>query len=237
MTIARSLLLMLCLGVLAGCSGDKPTKVVTPVDGLPAGTPINDSVDHLLARFPVTFEAKSNVEYAKLLTDDFRFHFSAQADPKLVAAYGDNWRRADEDTAITHLFRGFTNSDPVPQYIPAAIHVDMTLNPLQVIADSSHADSVDFYQKCIVANLQMTIEIPSSTGGDPTTYQIGDGARQEFFLVRGDAAVLGPGQEPRADLWYIRRWDDLTVAPPFVMGPVLNATRTSTIGSVKARYR
>jgi hypothetical protein len=236
LTRLRFGLSLLACGILlfaAGCGGSKPTKVVVPKDGLPAGTPINDSDAHLIARFEATFEAQSGVEYAKLLTDDFVFHFSSASDPDLVLAYGENWGRDDETAAISNLFVGFDAQSG--QHIPGASIIQMDLYSVQTENDLGHVDSVAFYRKIIVTRLVMAIEIPGTP--DPTTYNID--SRQELYVVRGDAAVLAAGQAAQSDRWYIRRWDDLSPPPSGGAGkwPTTNALTPKTLGSLKSQYR
>jgi hypothetical protein len=222
----------LALLVFAGCGGgDKSTAVVPPADGLPAGTPMNDSPLPLLARSEATFEAESNGEYAKLLTDDFRFHFSAQSDPALVSEYPGGWARADEEIAVTHLFNGFTNSEAT--LVPGASRIDVSLNGIQVADDTSHVDSTAHYRKLVVSGMEMVIEVP--TASEPVTYTIY--SRQEFYVVRGDAAVLASGQPAQSDRWYIRRWDDLSISLFSRKGPVINPASPKTLGSIKNQYR
>lgn len=225
-------LLASCLAVFAafaaGCSDSKSTKVVVPADGLPAGTPINDTDTHLMTRFEATFDAQSDGEYAKLLTDDFRFHFSQASDPTLVATYGDNWGRTDETLTVTHLFDGFT--DPTNGAIPGASTVAMTLANVQVGPDPAHPDSVDYYKKVVVPTMTMVIEVPGSP--EPTTYNVS--SRQEFYIVRGDASVL---VAPQADRWYLRGWDDFaTINSAMRKGPVVNASNANSVGKIKGFY-
>src|SRR5215203_3209688 len=100
----------LVLLILAGCGGgDKTTKPIVPSDGLPSGTPAADSPQHLTMRLEATWENEVESEYAKLLSDDFLYHFSLASDPVLVGLYGDNWKKTNEVTTLAHLFHGFTN--------------------------------------------------------------------------------------------------------------------------------
>ena len=191
------------LFVLAGCGGgDDATKPIVPADGLPAGTPQADSPAHLAARLEATWESQVEAEYAKLLTDDFRFHFSLANDPVLVDHYGDNWRRDDEVAALTHLFDGFTNTSGDP--IPGATEIELTMNGMVAQDDSSHADSTAHYRKLVVTTFGGTIEIP----GTPESVLYSLSSRQELYLVRGDAAVLPAGTTPDSTRWYVRGWDD-----------------------------
>lgn len=228
--LASSLLLAM-LVFAAGCDGGKTTAVVPPADGLPAGTPINNSSANLMIRLNATFDAQVASEYAKLLTDDFRFHFSQAADPDLVAFYGDNWLRNDETLAVSHLFGGFTNA--MGEVIPGATTVDMALTGIQTQDDAGHPDSLAHYRKIVVTTMNLVAELPTSP--DPTTYNTS--SRNEFWVVRGDAAVLASGQASDSTRWYLRRWDDLATAVAARKGPVVNPASTRTIGKIKALYR
>jgi hypothetical protein len=82
----------------------------------------------------------------------------------------------------------------------------MTLNSDQYFDDPSHPDSAAYYKWVTVARVLMSIEIPGTT--ESQIFNID--ARHEFYLVRGDAALLDPGQEATSTRWYIQRWDDLS---------------------------
>jgi hypothetical protein len=182
--------------LLCGCGNDpfRPRPIPPPPPG----------DENVMQRFERVYEFQDLPNYEKLLTSDFRYTFSAASDPNLVAQYGNNWGKDDEVESTKHLFEGFTNS--AGDFFPAASRIDMTLTGVQYQPDFTHADSAAYYQKVVVTAVDMTIEVPTTP--DPTTYQIS--ARHEFYIVRGDAAVLDANQEARADRWYIRRWDDLS---------------------------
>lgn len=220
--------------ILAGCGGghDSPTKPVPPSDGLPAGTPAADSPDHLVQRLEKTWEFGVESQYSLLLSEDFRYHFSADADPKLADMYGENWTRVDEIAALTHLFHGFTRSG-VP--IPAANRIDMTLTGVSIANDPDHADSTAHYRKCVIALLDMQLDIPGPSGDPyPTTYVVS--SRHELYLVRGDAAVVPSGSPADSSHWYMRRWDDLAAGFPSKF-PVINPAAAVTLGKIRADYR
>jgi len=225
-------LVLPALLLLAGCGGgDKTTKPVLPSDGLPAGTPAADSPTHLIQRFEATWEYEVEAQYALLLTDDFRFKFSAAADPELVDRYP-NWGRVDDIASTTHLFDGFENSTGTA--VPGASHIDLTLTGVSQGPDFDHADSTAQYQKIVATVMfgEITVPVPP----DEIVYSIN--ARQEFFLVRGDAAVLPTGVAADTTRWYIRRWEDVAAPPPGIRkGPVINPASATTYGKVKASYR
>jgi hypothetical protein len=169
----------------------------------PPPPPRPDSPQNLMLYFESVYEAQSPVNYEALLTSDFRYTFSLASDPELVNRFP-NWGRDDEVESTRHLFEGFTNT--TGDHVPAATRIEMTLTGLQYGPDYTHPDSAEYYQKVVITSVDMLIEVP--TAPVPTTYQVS--GRHEFYIVRGDAAVLDAGQEARVDRWYLRRWDDLS---------------------------
>ena len=225
---------MLAIAVVLPSCG--PVHQVTYPDtsgGRTGGEPTNDTPLNTVNRFEQTYEFQDLPKYGILLASDFRFAFSPSADPDLVLQYGDHWRKDDELQSARHLFEGFTNT--LGETIPAASRIDMTLSGVRAMTDPEHADSATYYQKVVVDSVVVTVELPGTP--EPTTYNID--ARHEFYLVRGDAAVLDASQEARTDRWYIRRWDDLSGAAgttaTIVSGPT--STRPVTWGRLKAAYR
>jgi hypothetical protein len=194
------------LPVLSGCGSNPFNPPIDPGgDGhIPGPTPLNDTVQNTMLRFEATYEFQDLPKYEFLLASDFRYTFSQASDPTLVEIYGNNWGKDDEVASSQHLFEGFTNS--LGQAVPAASKIDMDLYGVQPTSDVEHLDSTAYYQKVVVSRVVMSIEVPGSP--EPTIYNID--ARHEFYLVRGDAALLDPSQEARSDRWYIRRWDDLS---------------------------
>jgi hypothetical protein len=222
----RSALLaaLVLLPVLSGC-GSNPFKPPIDLGGdghIPGDTPENDSPQNLMIRFERSYEFQDLPKYELLLTSDFRYTFSAASDPGLVDLYP-NWGRDDEVESSKHLFEGFVNSSGTS--IPAASQIDMTLNGvLYNQTDFLHADSTSHYQKVVVTSVDMDIVVPQGAS-DPITYHIS--ARHEFYIVRGDAAVLDPGQDASPNRWYIRRWDDLSPPPPALRLSAINGAATS----------
>jgi hypothetical protein len=196
---ARRFLLPLLLIALSGCAFD-PSKTIVPP---PPPMPEPDSPQNLMIRFEGVYELQSAVNYEALLTSDFRYTFSLASDPTLVDRYP-NWGRDDEVESTRHLFEGFTTT--TGETVPAASQIDMTLSGLQYGPDYTHPDSAEHYMKVVITSVHLVIDVPIGPSG--TSYDVS--GRHEFYLVRGDAAVLDPGQEARADRWYLRRWDDLS---------------------------
>ena len=92
------------------------------------------------------------------------------------------------------------------------------------------------YQRVDVGLLRLVIDVPDSYGA--VTYNIA--CPLELFFVRGDAAVLSPGQDHSSARWYLRRCDDLSAPigarrqPPQTDAPL--AATPITWGQVRAHY-
>lgn len=186
-----------------------------------------------MARFETAYEAQNLAGYAALFAADFRFHFSAAADPTLVSQYGNTWDSSFETNSASHLFDGFTNEGG--NFVPGAESMALGLTGIHYEPDPEHADSTRHYVLADSAQVTLVITLPSGLGD----YEVS--GTHSYSLVRGDAAHLGAGQAADSTRWFIRRWDDLT-APLAVrtggrMAParVMPAENTSW-GAVKAQY-
>ena len=217
------------LPVLAGCGSNPFNPPIDPGgDGhIPGNAPLNDTVENTMLRFEATYEFQDLPKYENLLASDFRYTFSQASDPTLVQSYP-NWGKDDEVATSQHLFEGF-NSSTGP--VPAASEIKMDLFGQQRTSDVEHLDSLAYYQKVVVSRVVMSIEVPGTP--EPTIYNID--ARHEFYLVRGDAALLDASQEARTDRWYIRRWDDLSAAPSPTGGAIQIASVNSGVPGTFAR--
>jgi hypothetical protein len=224
------------LVLLAGCSGSSspgPLPIEPGSDGhVPGDTPDNSSPQNLMLRFEKTLEFQDAPHYLPLLTEDFRFKFSAAANPELANLYGDNWKKTDEGIALSHLFDGFVNTSGTT--IPAATSIDLTLTGVSYGPDPEHPDSTAQYRKVDVSNLDGDFVVPVPSG-DPVVYHIS--SRQELYIVRRDAAVISDGAAADTTHWYIRRWEDKAPALPFAKGPVNHSAAPTTIGVLKASFR
>jgi hypothetical protein len=218
--------------VASGCGGDSddpvsPPPPPPPQGGLPASTPQANTPANLLQRFEATWEYEVIADYTALLTADFGFTFSSQADPELDKEYGSNWTRADEVASTTHLMAGFTDDEGT--YQAPASNIQFSLSGVSIIADPDHPDSAAWYVLVIVPSFIGHIRL-----SDPGQTEYHLDSTQDFHLVRGDAAVLAPGQEPGTDRWYLRRWVDRAVP---LAGPVILPARPTSWGRIKADYR
>ena len=209
------------LCVLGGCAQSTP-----PPPPPPPPPPLE--CDAPLCRLRASYQYEVLSEYGRLFTADFRYTFSAQTDPDLVTTYANNWGKLDELESAKHLFAGFTNAQG--EYLPAARGIDLAFLNERYFADPAHSDSTRYYAFAPVSEVDLAVEVPA---GDSTTTYRASGPHN-FYLVRGDAAVLDPDQAADSTRWYIRRWDDLAAAAP---GPVGAAQANVSWGWLKARYR
>ena len=214
--LALILLLVAAVPLSFGCGGSNPFD---PNDddgdtGLPDDTPLNDTPQNTMLRFKATYEYQVVGDYENLFAKDFRFTFSGQSDPDLVAEYGNNWNKDDEIESTRHLFQGFT--DEGGQQQSAATAIRMTLPGIVDQEDPFHSDSLDHYRVVAIPTLLLEIDLADGNG-----FQVS--APHTFYLVRGDAAILDEGQEATAQRWYIRRWDDLSPELPGAVGGPISA--------------
>jgi hypothetical protein len=214
--LALFLLLACALPFAAGC-GSNPFD---PNDGGqedPLGdVPQNDTPANTLARFNGTYTRQVIGEYEKLFTTDFRFTFSSESDPTLVSLYGNSWGKDDEVESTRHLFLGFTDDSLVFQ--APAVQITMDIPFTQELDDPDHPDSTEHYRLLKVPRLILNLKL-----SDNQEFVVDQ--PQDFYLVRGDAALLDGSQSAVANRWYIRRWDDLSrpIARP---GPIQTASTT-----------
>ena len=238
--LMRNLVLVLGLAVLPLATGCGSNPFNPPVDpgggGLPADTPQNDTPQNTMIRFERTYENQVLDQYELLFASNFRFTFSSQSDPGLVSQYGNNWGKDAEVTSTGNLFDGFTNDLGVS--FAGASAITLSLDGASFIDDPTRPDSGAYYKYVIVPAINLSIEIPSLSGGDPTTFEIS--APHDFYLVRGDVALLDVTQEATASRWYIYRWDDKS--PPLAVTPHLASLAPSaqpvhtSWGNLKGSY-
>lgn len=201
-----SVLALAFAALLTGCSSNPFTPPTDDGDGgLPQGTPLNDTPQNTMLRFEATYENQVVAEYEKLFAANFRFTFSSQTDQELVDRYGTSWGKDDEIESTSHLFSGFTNEEGMFQ-APAS-SIILTLSGASYIDSPLHPDSAAYYKQVIVPAVSLNIKLSDANS---TEYEIS--APHDFYLVRGDVALLDENQEARADRWYIYRWDDRSVS-------------------------
>jgi len=147
-----------------------------------------------LLLFKQAYEQKSVPAFADLVSDDYRFHSSAM----VMSRFAEGFSRDFELRSLGGMFNGVKRPDgsEMPAADSIAIHYGEVMNS----EDPEHADSLDHYRVLCVSSFQMDAVLASERiiHTDPGLHV--------FHMVRGDAAVLAPGQTGDADRWYIRRW-------------------------------
>ena len=213
---------------LAGCGDEAPSA---PPIG--PGDPVMETPAQAMARFEQAYESQVLTAYAAMLTADFSYRFSANADPNLVVQYGTSWGRARDSSSTSHLFDGFTNQ--YGEYVPSANTITLSLAGMRVEADPEHADSTRHYALADSALVTLVIDLEGGLG----TYQVA--SYHSFRLVRGDAARLGAAQAADSTRWFLRRQDDLAeplgLRAPRPTDPARTHSATATTwGAIKAQY-
>lgn len=148
----------------------------------PAAEVSTDSPLGLMRCFEASYEGRDLESFAALFAADFRFYPS---DPE-VAMRHPVWTRVDEIESADHLFQD-------------AVAITLSLEPHADSADPEHADSSAYYRRYEIPSVTLSVVTPS---GDWLIERQG----HDFYLVRGDAAVLTADQEPSVDRWYLRKW-------------------------------
>ena len=126
-------------------------------------------------------------------TADYRFH-----------AYGDSLlgfyrgiSREQEEHSLRNLFGGIVQNGDTLR--PPADSLGIVMDGFQEGVDAEHPDSTQHYRIVVVARFEMGFRY-----GDKRMFTM---SRQHVFhMVRGDVALLLPGQQADPQIWYVRRW-------------------------------
>ena len=228
----RSLFLVLALSLfgslVGGCSdhpapptasdpNPQPQPQPEPQPGPPpAGLSANDTPSHAVSRLIGAYQEKDAGAYAGMLTGDFRFFFSASADPSLASQFPNGWTRKAETQSASHLFSGTS--------LPAAQTIVIQLANTSPVDDNTEG-VVPETHKLLVTRVDGTIQAGSTTYSMTNNLDV-------FYFVRGDAAHGLNDSQPADDQhWYLYRWVDQTV-----LGGGAQAEDV-TWGRVKGLYR
>jgi len=132
-----------------------------------------------------------------MLTNDYRFHSIGEKLASLQT-YADGSPRDVEMASVRALLEGVTRDGKM--IMPKADSVGMSFDGVSQGIDPEHADSTQHYRVLIVFRAQWGVR--TTTG----LRFLNAPSLHVFHVVRGDAAVLAPGQTPDSNRWYIRRW-------------------------------
>lgn len=134
-----------------------------------------------------------------VLTGDYVFHGVRDS----LGQYTVGFSRDHEMRAVRGMLEGVSHEGGVT--MPRADSVGMTFDGISFGVDPEHPDSTQHYQVLSVTRAEFAIRLAN---GRRLSSQPG---LHVFHVVRGDAAVLAPGQKPDPEVWYIRRWlEDVT---------------------------
>lgn len=131
-----------------------------------------------------------------LLTADFRSHTVGEA--AIERAFPEGIDRPTEMSVITGLIEGVRVRDTLVS--SPARKVRVKAEGLVEGDDPEHPDSTEHYRLVAIERFKFDIDTE-----DGTEYR-SSLALHVVHVVRGDAAVLLPGQPADALHWYIRRW-------------------------------
>lgn len=139
------------------------------------------------------YRDRSADSVAAYYTADFRFHSFGDTLLKFVEGID----RAHELAMLHRLFEGVIQGGDT-LHSPAD-SVGMLLDGFDEGVDPEHPDSTQHYRVVVVGRFELGFR----TGG---TRLVTVSSKHIFHLVRGDVAVLVPGQPAEPDRWYVRRW-------------------------------
>ncbi len=209
--------------LLASCSKHYATAPV--VETYPA--PVANSPANAVRRFAWALTHRDVVVYRSVFSDDFVFAF-APNDSAGNPWRGTPWTLAPEISSAGHLFVGGGTLEP-------ASAITLTIdNTLAAVRDTPAVADTVRYRK-IRTHVDLKITVVDSNGLTSLTPIVGNAL---FFVVRGDSAAIaghGAGETPDSTHWYIRRWEDETIATG---GPAKHPdpARNYTWGHFKTRY-
>lgn len=221
--VAVAGLAILALAALGGCRSNPagPSDFVPPEIGSRVVRPGSSSPTDMLRVLEQIHTVRSLDQYRGLFTEDYRFYFSA-TDSAGNAYRSTPWTFEDEAIYAEHLFVGGH-----PTLLPAG-SIQLTLDHDAIaVPDPDHpGDTAGRWYRLIRTLSAMHVEAT-----DGTTYDLS--GSQAFHLVRGDSALIGEelrlrGYSQDSTRWYIRRWDEETVA---------TEADTITWGAFKVLYR
>ena len=180
--------LFLPLIVVASAAAASQSTSVPPVNQPPLGT------EAALDRLANAYRDRSPAAVIANLAADYRFHSRGDS----LLDYTSGASREDEARIIEGMLHGVIHG--ADTLVAPADSVGMILDGISEGVDPEHPDSTLHYEILIVRRFEMGFR--TTRGG---RFVIG-GPLNVFHVVRGDAAVLGPGQPADSTRWYIRRW-------------------------------
>lgn len=147
-----------------------------------------------LDRLADAYRDRSVAGIGAVLTADYSFHTFGDD----LAGFLAGTDRDSEMRVVRGMLEGSKHDAQV--VLAPATSVRLIVDGLSEEPDPEHADSTSHYRVVTVRRFEMHVERADGRTMDTP------GSMHVFALVRGDAAVLLPGQPANPDLWYVRRW-------------------------------
>ena len=110
--------------------------------------------------------------------------------------YPSGWSRGEEIDSARKLFEGY--EDGSGRTLARAERVTIEIAPFDVVPDSTVRDTLRQYRVVRVPYFRLAVSTESDL------YRTGWGPC-DLYVVRGDAASLGPGQPALSTRWYLRK--------------------------------
>jgi hypothetical protein len=146
-----------------------------------------------LDRFARAYRERSPEGVIGTYTADYRFH--SFDDSLLKYTFGAS--REEEENSVRNMMLGFFKDGQMVR--PPVDSIGMTMDGFDEGADPEHPDSTAHYRTIAIGRFEFGLRNGDTRMWATTSLHV-------FHLVRGDVAVLVPGQVADADHWYIRRW-------------------------------
>ena len=168
--------------------------VANPSTSVP---PVNQPVmgpEAALDRLADGYRDRSPERVLAALTADYRFHSKGDSLPGYTAGS----TREVEAGVIESMLHGVMHGRDT--LIAPADSVGMILDGISEGVDPEHPDSTLHYEVLTVRRFEMGFR--TTRGGRFVITS----PLNVFHVVRGDVALLGPGQPADSTRWYVRRW-------------------------------
>jgi len=181
----------LALSMSLAATAHAPSTSIPPANQPLTGPPA------ALERLASAYRGLSPTGIDAVLAGDYRFHAAGETRESLVR-FAAGTSRETEMAVVRNMLRGVTHAGD--KGMPRADSVGMSFDGISEGVDPEHPDSTQHYRVLTVTRAEFNIRL---SNGD---YLLNQPSMHVFHLVRGDAAVLAPGQAADPERWYIRRW-------------------------------
>src|SRR5438045_6798827 len=162
--------------------------------GIPPANQPRTGPTAALENLAIAYRSMSVAGIDAMLTNDYLFHGMTDSLVKFTVG----WPLEHEMGSVRGMLEGVSRDGKV--VMPRADSVGVSFDGISPGVDPEHPDSTQHYQVLTVTRAQFGIRLANGV------HLLNGASLHVFHVVRGDAAVLAPGQTPDPDRWYIRRW-------------------------------